>query len=298
MEKELYKSLIEDSPVFLMAIGLDGRILLLNNSLLSVIGRTRDEIISKESFTSLIPETDHEALSNLFRVIGISTAKQKAETGLITESGAPMSVEWHGRTIRDSNGMIKAILCIGVDVTERLKSDEELMQTKEYLENVLENSPDAIGIVNNEGRFIQWNHMAEELYGYTFDELRGKAAFDLYAEQDELKRMLARLRSEGYVKNYEIDMKRKDGAVLPFDISLSILKNKDNAVVGSVCVARNLSGIKTTLNDLEVANSKLQKEAEERQRTWEALKKSQDEYSTIFENGHCRRGHGHIPGQR
>jgi PAS domain S-box-containing protein len=79
-------------------------------------------------------------------------------------------------------------------------------------------------------------------------------------------------------------MKRKDGSILPFDISLSFLRSKDNVVVGSVCVARNLSEIKTALKDLEVVNKKLQQEAEERQRTWETLKKSQIEYSTIFEN--------------
>jgi hypothetical protein len=42
MEKDLFKSLIQDSPVFHMAFGPDGKILLVNNALLDVIGRTRD----------------------------------------------------------------------------------------------------------------------------------------------------------------------------------------------------------------------------------------------------------------
>lgn len=284
MEKELYESLIEDSPVFLIAVGLDGKILLANNALLNATGLTQDELLTKESFAALIPEADHDALARLFGIIGIGSARQKAETGLITKSGCNIAVEWHGRTIRDPSGMIKVILCIGVDVTERRKTDEELMQTKEYLENVLENSPDAVGIVDSKGRFIQWNRMAEKLYGYTFDELRGKAAFDLYADPNELKKMLARLQSEGCVKNYEIDMKTKDGSVLPFDMSLSVLKNGDGSVAGSVCVARNLSEIKTALHALELANNELREQAEERRKTWEALKKSQAEYSTIFEN--------------
>ncbi|MDR3553660.1 MAG: PAS domain S-box protein [Syntrophobacteraceae bacterium] len=284
MEKELYKSLIEDSPILLMAVGLDGKIMLANNAFLNAVCFSGDETASIGSLTSLIPETDHEALSKLFGMTAIGFAKQTVETGLITGSGRRMSVEWHGRAVRDSNDMTRAILCIGVDVTERRSSDEELLQTKEYLENVLENSPDAIGIVDSQGRFVQWNRMAEKLYGYTLEELRGNAAFVLYADQDKLKEMLARLRGEGSVRNYEIDMKRKDGAILPFDISLSLLRNKDRAVVGSVCVARNLSEIKTTLSALATANSELQKEAAERQRTWEALKKSQVEYSTIFEN--------------
>ncbi len=284
MEKELYKSLIEDSPILLTAVGLDGQILMANNALSDVISSAAGEADSKAYLKNFIPETDHEALSKLFGMTAIGSAKQTVETGLITRSGDLMSVEWHGRAIRDPNGMIKAILCIGVDVTERRRSEEELVQTKEYMENVLDNSPDAIGIVNSQGRILKMNRMAEKLYGYTLEELRGKAAFDLYAEPNELQQMLAKLRSEGFVKNYEIDMKTKDGSILPFDISLTMLKSKDRAVIGSVCVARNLSEIKTTLSALEAANNQLQKEAGERQRTCEALKKSQIEYSTIFEN--------------
>jgi diguanylate cyclase (GGDEF)-like protein/PAS domain S-box-containing protein len=284
MEIELYKSLIQDAPVFLVAVGPDGKILLLNNALLQVIGRTRDEIVGKETFTSIIPQTDHEALTRLFGMIGIQAVEQKTETSLITREGRQLLVEWHGRTVCDPNGMIKAFFCIGIDVTEQRKADEELLQTKEYLENVLENSPDAVGIVDREGKFIKWNHMAEELYGYTLDELRGKSAFDLYAEPDKLGRMLAKFRSDGCIKNYEINMKTKDGAVIPFDVSLTVLKNQSGDVVGSVCVASNLSEIKRALNALEIAHSKLQDEIEERQRTAEALNKSQSEYSTIFEN--------------
>ena len=79
---------------------------------------------------------------------------------------------------------------------------EELKKANAYLENIFENSPDAIGIVDNRGRFIKWNKMAAELYGYTFEQLLGKSSFDLYADRNELDRMLAHLRREGLVKNW------------------------------------------------------------------------------------------------
>lgn len=284
MEMELYRALIEDSPIFLVEVGQDGKILLANKALLDTLGKTHDEVVGKEFFTSFIPEIEHEKLNRLFGMIEIRSAERKVELELLTGSGAPLQVEWHGRTIREPGGLIKNFLCIGVNVTERKKGDEELIQTKEYLENVLENSPDAIGIVDSKGNFLQWNRMAAELYGYTLQELRGKAAFDLYADPESLKMMLEKLRTDGSVKNYEIDMKKKDGSIIPFDVSLSVLKEKDDTVVGSVCVARNLSEIKKTLHALAIANKRLEEEAAERQQTWEALRKSQNEYCTIFEN--------------
>src|SRR5208337_3359819 len=104
-----------------------------------------------------------------------------------------------------------------------------------------------IAIVDTHGRFIKWNKMAAELYGYTFEEMKGKSAFDLYADKDELGKMLMGLRREGSVKNWEIRMKRKDGTIIPFEVSIGILHDSENRTLGSVGVARDLSGIKETL---------------------------------------------------
>ncbi len=46
--------------------------------------------------------------------------------------------------------------------------------------------------------------MAAELYGYSFEEMKGKSGFDLYADKDELHRMLVHLRQEGSVKKWEM----------------------------------------------------------------------------------------------
>ncbi|MBU0698683.1 MAG: PAS domain S-box protein, partial [Proteobacteria bacterium] len=127
------------------------------------------------------------------------------------------------------------------EITERIRSEEQLKAAKEYLENVFENSADAIGIVDRNGNFIKWNKMAAELYGYDFEEMKGKSFFEIYEDKHELEKMLTRLRQQGFLREYEINMKKKDGQIAPFNISISILKDKDNNNIGSVCVTRDLS---------------------------------------------------------
>ena len=127
------------------------------------------------------------------------------------------------------------------EIEERKRTENELKRIKEYLENVIDNSVDAIGIVDRQGRFILWNRRAEEIYGYPFQELAGKTAFDLYADPAELDRMLGKLRQEGVVREYEIAMKKSDGSIVPMDISISLLKDDQGKTIGSVCVARDLS---------------------------------------------------------
>jgi PAS domain S-box-containing protein len=142
------------------------------------------------------------------------------------------------------------------EIEERRRAEEELERTKDYLENVIDNSVDAVGIVDRRGRFILWNRRAAEIYGYRFDELAGKSAFELYADAAELDRMLARLRHEGVVREYEIAMKKKDGSIVPMDISISLLK-EDGRTIGSVCVARDLSERKKNETELKRARDEL-----------------------------------------
>ena len=151
----------------------------------------------------------------------------------------------------------------------RLRARAGFERSNAYLENVFENSPDPIGIVDARGRFIMWNKMAAELYGYSFEEMRGKSSFDLYADRNELNEMLDCLRREGSVKRWEIRMKRKDGAVIPVEVSIGLLRDRHNHSLGSVCVARDLSDIKKVLFDLTVSNERLRREIADRKKAEE-----------------------------
>jgi PAS domain S-box-containing protein len=143
------------------------------------------------------------------------------------------------------------------EIEERKKTENELKRIKEYLENVINNSVDAIGIVDRHGRFLLWNRRAEEIYGYPFQELAGKTAFELYANPAELEHMLIKLRHEGVVREYEIAMKKEDGSIVPMDISISLLKDDQGCTIGSVCVARDLSRRKQHEMELKRARDEL-----------------------------------------
>ncbi|MHC1742616.1 MAG: PAS domain S-box protein [Syntrophobacteraceae bacterium] len=152
------------------------------------------------------------------------------------------------------------------EVEERKRAQDELKRTKEYLANVIENSVDAIGIVDRQGRFILWNRRAVEIYGYYPEELAGKSSFDLYADLAELDKMLDRLRRDGVVREYEILMKKKDGSIVPMDISISQLKDEHGQTIGSVCVARDLSERKKAEMELKRARDELSRYSKELER--------------------------------
>ena len=143
------------------------------------------------------------------------------------------------------------------EIEERKRTEAELQRTKDYLENVIDNSVDAIGIVDRQGRFLLWNRRAAEIYGYQPEELADETAFDLYPDPEELDRMLQRLRRDGVVREYEIPMQKKDGSIVPMDISISLLRDGRGRTIGSVCVARDLSERKKAEAELKHAQAEL-----------------------------------------
>ena len=145
-----------------------------------------------------------------------------------------------------------------LEIMERERIEDELKKAYAYLENIFDNSADGIGIVDHRGNFTKWNKAAAEIYGYNSEDLLGKSAFILYANSNELDKMLTQLNQEGFVRNYEIDMKRKDGIIIVCSLSISLLYSDDNKIIGSVTVARDLTAIRNTLANLKLVNGKLQ----------------------------------------
>jgi PAS domain S-box-containing protein len=204
----------------------------------------------------------------------LKAERQRAEAALQTAyDELEQRIEERTVELRRVNEQLK------IEIEEHKRTEKELQRTKEYLENVIDNSVDAIGIVDQQGRFILWNRRAAQIYGYNFDELAGKSAFDLYADPKALEQMLHKLRNEGVVREYEIVMKKKDGTIVPMDISISLLKDDQGKTIGSVCVARDLSERKKSELELKRAQKELSRHSMDLERQ---VKKRTQEITSIL----------------
>ncbi len=168
------------------------------------------------------------------------------------------------------------------EIEERRKIEAELKKTNNYLENVFENSADAIVIVDRKGKCIQWNKKAEELFGYRYENIKGKPAFDYYPDKNELEKMLSVLREQSFVSRYEITMKKKDG-FFPCEVSLGLLKNDKDETIGSVFIGRDLTDLKIAQSELHMINEVLKCEIKEREKIQTELEQAKEQLEKAFE---------------
>ncbi len=151
------------------------------------------------------------------------------------------------------------------------EQDDDPQKAKDVLENLWDSSADSIGVADTKGRIIKWNAASEEIFGYSMADLKGMHFSELYEDPGELEKMLARLRRNGFIRKYEINMKKKDGTVAPFNLSINLLYDRQHKVTGSLCIARDRSDTRRALNDLQTLNKRLEKEIIERKKMEGAL---------------------------
>jgi two-component system, cell cycle sensor histidine kinase and response regulator CckA len=280
--EQKYRAVIENMQDVYYRTDREGNLVLLSPSGARLIGLDSPELsygmnVAREFYA--IPEER----DRLLQALKVDGAVSDYDVTLKRPDGKLMFVSTNSHIYRDANGEPLGVEGVFRDVTERKQAEEALMRANKYLENVFENSPEGIAIVDRSGKFIKWNRMAEELYGYSFDEMRGISAFHLYADKEELERMLMRLRQTGSVKKWEMMMKRKDGRVVPFEVSIALLRDSGNRTLGSVAVVRDLSDIKETLAALIASNDRLNEEVIERTRAEEALITANQQLNDIIE---------------
>lgn len=274
-----YEFLTRHANDILLLADTDGKIVEANARAVEAYGYGQDELL-RMNMKDLYAHEDATLIARDFQKIHegngvIYEALHQGKNGTVF----PVEISAKYIEIEDTGyywGTIR-------DISERKRAEDELRQTNKYLENFFENSPDGIGIVDKQGRAVKWSKVAVEQFGYTLKELQNKSIYDLYADKTDLGKMLAELHRNGKVKEYSINMRKKDGAVAPFDLSISLLRDDANKTIGSVCVARDMSATKRALSEIAVSYHRLNNEIAGRKKAQEASRESEIRYRRLFE---------------
>ncbi|MBI4746416.1 MAG: PAS domain S-box protein [Deltaproteobacteria bacterium] len=141
---------------------------------------------------------------------------------------------------------------------EKIKVLQELEDSHNYLQGVLDDSQDMIVTTDTEGKVIKFSKGGERILGYRMDEIIGRSALELYADEKEREKILDTVKKKGAAYNYETVLLTKDGA--PRDISLTIseLRDKWGSVIGTVGVSKDITEEKHLRKEMENLNIELE----------------------------------------
>ena len=205
---------------------------------------------------SLIPFLDQEQIETI------------AGTPLIAESRLLGVMILATKSARKySSDEIELLATIGNQVgiaLDNARLHKEMMESKTYLEQVIESSHDGIITVHPDLTIRTWSRGAEQILGWSREEVIGRRAPFVPAELwEKAKTMVERAMDSRQAIYYETVRRHKDGRAIDVSLTLSPLMASDGEVTGAMAILRDIT---------------------ERKQFERALQASEEKYRTLFES--------------
>ena len=152
-----------------------------------------------------------------------------------------------------------------VEIAERKQTEAVLKENEEKFRAIFENIQDVYYQTDMQGTIVLISPSAAEVYGVdSTEELIGcDIAETFYYHPEDRNKSMEEIAKTGYLKDYTVIMRRKDGTPVPAEINAHFIYEKEGNVIGIEGIVRDISG---------------RKQAEE------SLRESEERYSSIVEN--------------
>lgn len=257
-----YHTLFETSTDAIFLETLDGRVLDCNAAACQMFGYTKEELLAL-SVVDLVPEDVAKTLPDVISE-ELMTGGVFFEAANKRKDGRIIPVEVSTRLI-DIGLEQLALVCVR-DISARQQLEQQSKERRLYLESVLACAPDAIVTLDAQQRVLDWNQGAEELFGYTRDEVRGQGLDGLVSGSEpktleEATRLTRQVLAGTPVLPTETVRYAKDGSSL------------DVIVAGSpILVQGQPAGLVAIYTNIA-----------ERKRSEKAIRESEEKYRTLVE---------------
>lgn len=266
-EREFGQELLRSLPAYFVAIDADGKTIFANETMLRALGYTVEEVKGKDYLRTFVPPEERTAVAEELRILSTSERPRVSINRILSKDGRVFIVEWHGKRMLARDGSLDFLFGIGVDISERIGMEEAIRERDDMLEAMTASARDAIIVLDEEGKVSYWNRAAEEIFGHTAEEMLGKDLHLTLAPEKYhafYRKGFPQFKNTGHGpvigKTLELEGKRKDGTVFPFELSVSAFRRKGQW--HAIGIIRDIT---------------------ERKRQEDTLRESEQKHRTIFE---------------
>jgi PAS domain S-box-containing protein len=220
---------------------LDGTILAWNPSAERLLGHTPEEIIGQPLSRITGPDLSNRLVS-LIEHIGTAETIEDFETSFSSNTGVPVAISVTMAPIRDKEGIIRSVLCLGQDIRGR-KELQQAERDQLFLASIISSANDAIVSKDLDGIITSWNAAAERIFGYTADEMIGQPVLKLIPPKyhGEEPQILARIRRGELIDHYQSERVAKDGRTIQVSLTISPIKDRRGRIIGASKIARDIT---------------------------------------------------------
>jgi two-component system NtrC family sensor kinase len=253
-----YRELFENIDQGISISTREGKFIDCNPAVLKILGYD-----SKEEFLMLDISKDlyvnPQDRKEFQRLIEKDGYVKNYEVTFKKKNGDTIPILLTTQAIKNEKGDVIGYQGLNIDISERIRMEQELREKHGFLTNLLESSADCIIVSDMRGRVIFYNKAAERLTGYSTDEVIGKFHVTKFYSMDMAREIMKKLRSDEYgdrgkLENYMLTIFGKNNEEIPVSLSASIVYEgeKELASLGIFTDLREKITMEKELQDTQV----------------------------------------------
>ncbi len=170
-ERDRSGTFLNRAGAAIVSLDLTGRVLDANEATCEILGLPVEDVLGKQWFESFVSEDALDQVHASFRrlVEDPDGSDEYVEYGLRSTDGEERRVVWHRRVLRDAEGRTCGVRSAGIDLTERVRLEQEL----EFRSLLLDQTTDAVLVYRYDGTIVYANDTACRHRGCELEGLTG-----------------------------------------------------------------------------------------------------------------------------
>jgi len=237
-ESKYTRSLIEASLDPLITISAEGKIMDMNEALVSITGITREKLTGTnfiDYFTE--PQKAREVYEEVFThgSVADSPLTLRHKNSNLTD------VLFNGSLYKDDEGNIQGVVIVARDDTARKLASQ-------YARSIIEASKDPLFAISPDGKIIDVNEATLVATEKTREEIINSDFFNYFTEPESSRKAYKQIFSQGFITDFPLTI--KDGKLTDVLFNGSVYKDERGNVLGVVLVARDVTEQKRIANEL------------------------------------------------
>ncbi len=216
----------------------EGKITDFNARAERLLGFPLKKVRGRHTQTLFFQKSSFRRLCKRFDKAGIVRSFQ---TRLRTAAGEPLDVNLTFSRLRGTDGAVLGTVCVARDIRAQNELEREFRRKSKFLAEILEHSAAMIITADTQGRITEFNPEASRVLGYAREEAIGQPAEFLYLRPKDRERLISHVRKEGQVVEYDTRLITRERNVIDVSLTMSLLKDDEGGVLGTVAIGRNVT---------------------------------------------------------
>jgi len=271
VSEERFRSTLENAPIGMAIVSLEGRWLEVNNALCQMLGYSREEFMALTFQDITHPEDLDRDLELVQRLLAGQIGDYTMAKRYFRKDQRVVWAQLSVSLLRDEHGQPLHFISQVQDISAQRVADQRLRQTMALQQAMLTSASVGIIAVELDGTVVAFNHAAETMLGYVAGEVIGLSTQVVFHEPRQLAERRSALEQQlGVPLKQAFDVlrlaadrpdppwdewlfRRADGSRFPGSLRMTAIKDPASGIQGYLCTVLDLTEVRSKEQALSAA---------------------------------------------